>query len=40
MTINKNSFNMIMDARKGKNEITIFYLKDKIYAPEVSSNQE
>ena len=40
LPIKKNGVNMIMDARKGKNEITIFYLKDKIYAPEVSSNQE
>ena len=29
MTINKNGFNMIMDARKGKNERKIFYLKAK-----------
>ena len=40
MTINKNSVNIIMDARKVKNEITMFYLKANIYAPEGSSHKE
>ena len=31
----KNGVSMILDARKGENDIMIFYLKAKKYPPEV-----
>ena len=38
--IKKNSVNMILDAIKGKHDIKMFYLKEKIYAPKVVSPHE
>ena len=38
--IDKNGINAILDARKGKNDITMVYLKDQIYPPEGLSPQE
>ena len=35
-TINKNGVSMNMNARKGKNGSTIFYLKSKRFIPEIS----
>ena len=32
-TTRKNGVNMILDARKGKNKITMFHLKEKSYSP-------
>ena len=31
----KNGVSMILDARKGENDIMIFYLKEKQYPPKV-----
>ena len=35
MNINKNGVSIILDARKGQNGSTMFYLKAKRYAPEL-----
>ena len=39
-TIKKNGVNMILEARKGKNDIKMFYLEAKRNAPEGSPPQE
>ena len=40
ITINKGGVSMTLYARKGRNDITMFYLKAERYDPEGSSPQE
>ena len=40
INIMKNGVNMILDARKDKNTIMVFYLRENTYAPKVSKSQE
>ena len=40
IAIKKSGLSMTLNARKGKNQITLFYLKAKIYSPEGQSPQE
>ena len=40
VTIKKNGFNIILDVRKGKHEIIMFYLKAKRYISEGLQPQE